>query len=66
LGFLSPSGEGFYPSREGVDKYQQTSGIVSGTQIETFTYCLIYVGELEDIKMLGQGGLKSEFLHGTV
>jgi hypothetical protein len=30
--------------------------------ITFFTYCLTYAGELGDIKMLGQGGLKSFLL----
>jgi hypothetical protein len=49
----------FSPSWEGVDKHQQILGIVSGTQTAPFMYCLTYVVELGDIKMLGQGGLKS-------
>jgi hypothetical protein len=34
-------------------------GNVSGTQATSFTYCLTYAGELGDIKILGQRGLKS-------
>jgi hypothetical protein len=59
LDFLSPSGKDFYPSGEGVDKYQQIAGIVSGMQTAYFTYCPTYAGELGDIKILGQGSLNS-------
>jgi hypothetical protein len=44
---------------EKVDKHQQISGIIFGTQTVPFIYCLTYAEELGDIKMLGQGGLKS-------
>jgi hypothetical protein len=35
------------------------SEIVCGTLTAPLTYCLIYAGELGDIKMLGQAGLES-------
>jgi hypothetical protein len=34
------------------------TGVVFGTQATSFTHCLTYAGELGDIELLGQGGLK--------